>query len=75
MKRYNPLFNESKEWLISVVPTSNNTFIAYDPIRQERIYKKGTIQAIHWDSVEEAQTEASKILQKRYPHDKFTFED
>ena len=69
---YKRLFEE-KEYIISISPTSSNTFIAYDPVRKERLYKKGTTNPIHFKSEKEAQEQSFKTLKKRYPNYKFVF--
>jgi len=67
---------KSKEHSISISPTSAGTFVAYDPIRQERIYVKGKVTQIkHWGTEQKAKEESLKILQEKYPDHKFIFEE
>ena len=49
----------------SISPTSNGKFVAYDPIRQERIYSKG-ITAKQFDTEEEARQAIYDILKKKH---------
>jgi hypothetical protein len=71
-KKYIKFFEE-KEYLVGISPTSMGTFVAYDPIRIERLYKKGTITPLHFKSEQEAQEYALKYLTKKYPNHKFVF--
>ncbi len=73
MKLFSAALHQTVVFPIFIIPVSDGTFVAWDPIGKSRIYKKGTTEAAHWPTRSEAEIQAVKLLNKKYGPQEWEF--